>query len=234
MKISINTQVNFQSKANPIKPFTLKTKQGRLNVAEVSQRDLKREGFIEHLTRFFCKNFASSTNDPAWKIFIKHNSLNYGEDIQHLIRYYTSKIKYGDENMTLLLAKDKRNKIQGACLSYGYDKIPNAKDRTCYIDSIAVNPKYRGFKLGKIMMEKTMESAQNKFTDAFVVGDRVAAGFYEGLGFKSLNKDEEAQNTIINYIARRRSDYPNYVELYTKPLRELSERWYNDCAKELK
>ena len=135
MNISINTQLSFQSKANPVMPFIIKTKRGRLNVAEVTQRELSRGGFLENLTKFFCKNFASSTNDPAWKIFTKHNNLNYGEDILHFIRYYTSKIKYGDENMTLLLAKDKRNKIQGACLSYGYDKFPDAKDKACYIDS---------------------------------------------------------------------------------------------------
>ena len=234
MKIGTVSQINFKSKANPISPFIIKTKRGRLNVAEITQRDIKREGFFENLTKFFCKNFASSTEDPTWKIFTRHNSLNYGTDIQHLIRYYSSKVKYGDENMTLLIAKDKRNKIQGACLSYGYDKIPNAKENVCYIDSIAINPAYRGFKLGKIMIEKTLDSAKNKFTDVFLTGDRVASGFYERLGFKPLDKNDEAQKTVIDYISRRRSDYPNYIELYTKPLREYSERWYNECAKEIK
>ena len=185
MNIGTISQINFQSKANPISPFTIKTKRGRLNVAEVTQRDIKREDFFEKLTKFFCKNFASTTEDPAWKVFTKRNSMNYGTDIQHFIRYYTSKVKYGDENMTLLIAKDKRNKIQGASLSYGYDKVPNVKEKVCYIDSVAINPAYRGFNLGKIMIEKTLESAKNKFSDVFLTGDRVASNFYEKLGFKS-------------------------------------------------
>lgn len=234
MNISINTNLNFQSKANPITPFVIRTKRGRLNVAEVTHRDMRREGFFESLTKFFCKNFASSTNDPTWKIFSKHNNLNYGEDIKHFIRYYASKVKNGDENLTLLLAKDKRNKIQGACLSYGYDKIPSAKDKVCYIDSIAINQRYRGFKVGKLMMNKILESAKNVFTDAFVAGDKVANGFYERLGFKALDKNDAAQKAVIDYISRRRSDYPKYIELYTKPLREYSERWYNECVNEIK
>ena len=234
MKISINTQLNFQSKANPVTPFVLRTKHGRLNVAEVTARDLRREGFMENLTKFFCKNFASSTNDPAWKVFAKHNSFNYGNDLQNFIRYYASRIKYGDENMTLLLAKDKRNKIQGACLSYGYKSVPGANDKVCYIDSIAVNQQYRGFKLGELLINKTLESAQKVFTDAFLTGDKVACGFYEKLGFKSLDRKDSAQNTIINYISHRRSDYPEYVDLLTRPLREHSERWYIECAKEIK
>ena len=234
MNISIDTQLNFQSKANPIKPFVIKTKRGRLNVAEVTPRDLKREGFIENLTKFFCKNFASSTNDPAWKIFTKHNSLNYGEDLKNFVRYYASKIKLSNEDMTLLLAKDKRNKIQGACLSYGYDKIPGVKNKVCYVDSIAINPSYRGFKIGNALMKKTIESAQNKFSDIFLAGDKISSEFYEKLGFKPLDKNDEAQKTVIDYVSKSRSDYPNYIELYTKSLRDFSERWYNVCANKIK
>lgn len=234
MKVGIDSQLSFQSKAHPISPFVIKTKRGRLNVSEVTQRDMKREGFFDSLTKFFCKNFASSTNDPAWKVFLKHNSFNYGTDIQHFIRYYSSRVKYAGDNMTLLLAKDKHNKIQGACLSYGYDKIPNAKDKACYIDSIAINPAYRGFKLGKLLIEKTLESAKNEFTDAFLTGDKTASYFYEKMGFMPLDKNNEAQKCIIDYISHRRSDYPKYVELYTKPLKEHSARWYDECAKEIK
>jgi len=234
MNISINTQLNFQSKANPIFPFVMKTKHGRLNIAEATQKDIRRDGFVDKLTKMFCKNFATSTNDPAWKVFLKHNTYNYGDDIKNFIKYYSSKVKSNDENMTLLLAKDKRNKIQGACLAYGYDRIPGAKDTTLYIDSIAINPAYRGFSVGRKMMEKVMESAKEKFTDVFLAGDKFVSGFYERMGFKPLDPKDEAQKSIIDYILKCRSDYPHYIDLYTKPLREHSDRWYSECAKELK
>ena len=128
--------------------------------------------------------------------------------------------------MTLLLVKDKRNKIQGACLSYGYDKIPNTKDTVCYIDSIAVSRAYRGFNIGKILIEKTMESAKNKFTDIFLAGEKQAHGFYKNLGFKSLSAETEEEKKIMDYISKRRSDYPEYVELFTKSLNESEKPWY--------
>ena len=227
MDIRINSFTNFQSKAYPVQPFIIKTKHGRLKVSEVTGKDLKRENFILNLTKFFCKNFASGTEDPNWKIFLNKKNINYQTALRDFMNYYNAKVKNNDENMTLLIAKDKRNKIQGACLSYGYDKIPDAKETTCYIDSIAVNPTYRGFNLGKILIEKTLESAKNKFTDAFLTGDRSAYKFYTNLGFSPLKIDDERQLGIINYLSRRRSDYPRYVELFTRPLQDSEERWYN-------
>lgn len=227
MDIRINNFTNFQSKAYPVKPFTIKTKHGRLNVSEVTQRDLKRDGFIEMLTKFFCKNFASLTKDPNWRIFRNRNSSTSEQIIKDFARYYNAKIRHNNDYMTLLLIKDKRNKIQGACLSYGYDRIPNAREYACYIDSLAVNPTYRNFNLGTMLIEKTLESAGNKFTDAFLTGDRESYKFYEKLGFVPLSEDNPAQKNIIDYLSKRRSDYPKYIELFTKPIQDTKERWYD-------
>ena len=227
MNIRIDNSSSFKSKAYPINSFTVKTKRGKLKICEVTQKDLRRENFIPNLTRFFCKNFASLTKDPAWKAFQRKNGIHDEHILEDFIKYYTAKINSNDKNMTLLLAKDKRNKIQGACLSYGCDRIPDAADITCYIDSIAVNPAFRGFKIGKILLEKTLESAKNKFTDAFLTGDKEAHGFYKKMEFVPLSADDIAQKNIIDFIEKRRSDYPKYVNLYTKALNEKEERWYN-------
>ena len=129
--------------------------------------------------------------------------------------------------MTLLLVKDKRNKIQGACLSYGYDRIPNTKGLVCYIDSIAINPVFRGLKIGKMLIEKTLESAQNSFTDAFLTGDRSAYGFYKKLGFEPLSDSIKGQKEVIDFLSKRRNDYPKYIEFFTKPLQNSEKRWYD-------
>ncbi len=227
MDIRINNFTSFKSKAYPVKPFIIKTKHGRLNISEVTQKDLKREGFIYNLTKFFCKNFASKTKDPNWRVFKNSRCFKSEQILNDFAKYYNSKIKHKNDNMTLLLVKDKRNKIQGACLSYGYDRIPGSKELVCYIDSIAVNPAFRGLKIGKILIEKTLESAKNTFTDAFLTGDRSACGFYEKLGFKALSDSINGQKEIIDYLSKRRNDYPKYIEFFTKPLQNSEDRWYN-------
>ena len=226
MDIRINSYTNFKSKAYPVKSFIIKTKHGRLNVSEVTLKDIKREGFFTNLAKFFCKNFSSVTKDPNWDVIKYKKAGYYDEAIKEHAKYYSAKIKRNNEDMTLLLVKDKRNKIQGACLSYGYDKIPNTKDTVCYIDSIAVSRAYRGFNIGKILIEKTMESAKNKFTDIFLAGEKQAHGFYKNLGFKSLSAETEEEKKIMDYISKRRSDYPKYVELFTKSLKESERPWY--------
>ena len=233
MNVNINTQVNFKSKANPISPFVIKTKRGKVSVSELYERDLRRDDFMKNLTKFFCKNFASSTNDPNWKIFLSKSNVNYECALLDFIKYYAGRIAGKDEHMTLLLAKDKRNKIQGACLSYGLDCVPGAKENACYIDSIAVNPAYRGFSIGKILIEKTLNSAKNKFTDAFLTGDRHVKGFYSKLGFQAFDKNNPHQKIIMDYFEKRRSDYPEFVELYTMPLQETSKRWYEKSAESI-
>ena len=233
MNIDINTNLVFTSSANPVKPFVIRTKRGKLNVAEVTTRDLKREGFMQALTKFFCKNFASLTKDPAWKVFRTGTAFQYEQALNDFINYYGVKIRKREDDMTLLIAKDKRNKIQGACLSYGYTKIPNLNNTVCYVDSIAVNPTYRGFNIGKVMLEKTLDSAKHQFTDAFLAGDRCAYGFYKKLGFEPLKEEFEHQKKVIDYLSKRRSDYPKYIEFLTKPLQENSPRWFNEIKGEL-
>ena len=233
MKIDSIQSTNFKSKAYPVAPFVIKTRRGKLTVAEASNRDLKKDCFFLKLTRFFAKNFASLTNDPNWQVFKNGYGANYDEAIRELVRYYSAKIKAKDENLTLLLAKDKRNKIQGACLSYGYDRMPNANDKACYIDSIAVNPAYRGFNVGTVLMEKTLDSAKNNFTDAFLTGDKQASGFYANLGFQALDREDEAQRVIIDYISKRRFDYPKYIDFFNLPLKYDAKRWYEITSKEL-
>ena len=226
MRIDFDTSVNFNSKAYPIMPYVIKTKHGKLRVYEVSQKDLDIDRFIEKLTKFFSQNFASMTNDPEWRIFSNKHHHKYKMMFENLASHYTSKVKTDDSHRTLLLVKDKRNKIQGACLSYGFDKLPNFKDKVCYIDSIAVNPAYRRYNIGKSLLIKSLEAAQNTFKDAFLIGERLAFGFYSKIGFKPMDKKHEGQALIIDSLSHFQNDYPQYVEFFTKSLNDSKKRWY--------
>ena len=79
-------------------------------------------------------------------------------------------------------------------------------------------------------MEKTLESAQNSFTDAFLIGDISAVEFYKKQGFIPLNEKAENQKKIIDYLSRRRTDYPKYVDFLTKDLHNSKEHWYDNVT----
>lgn len=155
--------------------------------------------------------------------------------IENFVSYLRHIIKNDDGNMTLLLAKDKRSKIQGACLSYGYDLVDGSKDYILYVDSIAVNKTFRGAKLGKKMMQKTIEANKDNssFTDVFLVGEKGALGFYKKLGFVNLIKKDPAQCKVSNFIALDREDYPKYVDFLTLPLKPEQPRWYSKVAQKI-
>ncbi len=225
----------FTSRLNPIKPLTIKTKWGKLMLSEATKNEYTQRGFAEKLSRFFSKNFASNTDDPCWLIYndkskkhIKNSMIKtFANDIKSIF-------KNDDGNMTLLLAKDKHNKIQGACLSFGYNLTDSSNKYTLYIDSICVNNPFRGFKLGKIMLNKTLKANEkSNFTDAFLTGEKKAAGFYTKNGFSELNPTDKNQKKVIDLIAEDRIDYPEYIQLFSKPLKPEQPRWYDKASLEI-
>lgn len=216
----------FTSRINPIKPFTIHTGKEVLNVAEVSLDEINSNGFIKKLTTFFSDNFASSSDDPGWKIFIDPEKLAIRKSmLKSLCTEYRAKLLGDDDYITLLVAKDKNNNIQGACFAYGFEDVPGCKDSVYYIDSLCVNPKYRGAKIGKTLLDKTIENVKDKFTDVFLTGAKKSMGFYNKMGFSELLPDNSAQKDVIDYIAIDRYDYPNYISLMTKPIQKNQPNW---------
>lgn len=234
----MNIQTNFNSpqftsRLNPISPSVVKTQYGKLTLREVKKSELQNPKFLERLSKFFCTNFASNTDDPSWLAYNTVPKKVRDGIVDFFVRSLKDIFKTDDGNMTLLLAKDKRNKIQGACLSYGYDLVDGAKDYTLYVDSIAVNKPFRGFKLGKKMLQKTIDANKDnsKFTDVFLVGEKKAHGFYKKLGFSDLKIQDPDQRKVSNFIAIDREDYPEYTDFLTLSLKPEQPRWYSKAAK---
>jgi len=226
--MQIHNSVTFTSRANPVKPFIIYTSKGMLHFKEPSMRRIHSRGFIKNLAMFFCKNFASLTNDPFWKPFGKAKlSKEYKQHFKAQVAYFKKILHSSDDDITLLLATDKKNKIQGAILSFGFEDVPGCKKSVYYIEDLAVNPKYRKNGIGKVLIEKTLDSVKNVFTDAFLTGEVLAEGFYKRLGFNHLNPADAAQKSVIDYLAKIREDFPNYVSFLTKPLQQSKPRWYN-------
>jgi ribosomal protein S18 acetylase RimI-like enzyme len=234
MDISANSNLSFTSKLSPIKPFTINTKNGRLFVSEATKKDVSSPNFYKDLSKFFCQNFASNSNDPSWLVYNDpaHKEIHYAI-LDLFSRSIKTKLRENDNSLTILIAKDSRNKIQGACLSHGFDEVPASQETTCYIRDLAVNQKFRGFGVGKILLDKTLQSAQKTFTDVFLTGATLAEGFYKKLGFTHLNPENKHQRWVIKFLAQDRDDFPEYVKFLTKPLQNDKNRWYEASGKEI-
>ena len=216
---------SFKSRNNPIKPYVINTKIGQLSCFEIPTKQLLDDNIIKEFSKFFCKNFASLTEDPYW---LNYNKKSHQKDIaKEFSRYLRNKIVKDDGNLTMLIATDENNKLQGACFSYAFDEIPFVKNTTCYIDSLAINLKYRGFGVGKNFVNKTCEINKNTFTDVFLRGEVLAYKFYKKLGFSKLNKANPGQRFVARFIESSTGEGIEYLNLLTKPLQENKPRWYS-------
>lgn len=236
MEIRLQPQrQNFTSRLNPIKPFKIRTQYGPLTFAEPTLSQLRDKSFLRNLTKFFCDNFASKTEEPGWLVYKDPKNSHIAATIlETCLTHYKSKLLNPKGDLTLLVAKDKFNNIQGACLAYGYDEVPNAEKTVYYIDSIAVNPRFRGHNIGKILLNKSINSIQNKFSDIFLIAENMALGFYNKLGFDHLNSNCADQKVVIDFLAKDHLCFPKYVSFLTKFLQIDRPRWYVETAKAIK
>lgn len=230
MKISATDKPQyFTSRLNPVKPFSIATKLGPLHFSEVNPNEMLKGNFLDTVGDFFCRNFASFTDDPYW---LAYNSKKNKDYIRNgYIDYLIPKIKYDDGNLTMLIAKDNLGKIRGGSISYSFLEVPGASQNTCYIDSLAVDKKFRGYNIGKILVDKTLDINKNTFTDVFLKGEVKATGFYEKLGFTQMSENDIRQKEVVKLIAAQGDGYPDYVHFFTKPLQNDKPRWYEVLSK---
>jgi len=233
MEISpFKNNVQFTSRLNPVTPFTFKTKAGKIRIYEAQRSEINRHGFARELMTFFTKNLASVSEHPSMSFF--HNPEKAGicsKIIKFHIDRFWNLIKNDDGTLTLLLAKDKFNKLRGACLSYGYKDVPTAAKTTCFIDSIAVDGAYRGCRIGENMLKRVLRADKKTFTDVFLTGETKSRGFYDRFGFVELDPFDETQSKVIDFIAMDDDGYPEYVDFLTMPLQNNKPRWYKTASK---
>lgn len=226
MKVNkIHSPNNFQSKNNPIKPFVINTKVGRLFVSETPIEEFKDRKFLRKILRFFIENFASSTKDPYWLRF--KDTSNRGRMIDFYEDYMRPTINKDDGNMSLLVARDKTGKLCGACWSHSYRQIPEAQETTCYIEALAVDKKYRGCRLGERLLNVTLNANKKTFTDVFLRGEMYAVGFYKRMGFDVMSESIPAQQPVMKILAEMGEGYPDYIKFFTKALQPSKPRWFD-------
>lgn len=235
VSINTNNNLNFGSINNPVKPFKVATKYGTLAVSEVDYSKDLTPKFIRKLTRFFLYNFSDKTNDGVRLQYRYGTPEEKSEYLEMFVKLYTR--IFNDEtlqpDLTLLVAKDKKGRIQGACLTHANLEIPDSYNTTLYVNSIATNEKYRGNDLAKLMLEKSLDANKTTFTDVYLTSANASNPFYEKLGFVKLNPNNFYEKVILSYVEQTRRDYPEFVTPYHKPLQPNRPRWYRMCADRL-
>ena len=229
MQINNNyNSISFSSLRCPVKPFTIETSKGTLYCSEMDYTKTYKTSFYKKLGQFFLDIFANTSAHPFWKKCRKPTLEKdvYDDYIKSTVSDY---IKYfSDPDTTVILAKDKRNRLVGAIHTRKLNLEHKIKDEdTLYIDGLAVNPKYRGQNVGKTLLEKVLEASKERFSQVFLVAYTESAKFYEKLGFERMNPKDKAQRYAIKRLSNIRIDYPQYADYLQKDLgKKLPENWY--------
>lgn len=227
MKVAACNNISFTSLSNPITPFKIKTEHGTLIVKEEFKSFLQNSYNRKIIGKFFTDNFMEVSKFPQLKPF----RCIANSDIYE--RYFSG---YGDSCFdayrrnpflsTLLIAINKKHRIVGAILTHPFDEISSIKDsRTFYINSIAVDKKYRGIGLGKILLESTIKADGKSFTDIFLTAIKESVPFYKKLGFEEINPSNIKYKMFLKKIAVSRADYPKYMTPMTKNIKPSASRW---------
>ena len=236
--ISINNfnndsyRCNFTSRANPIAPLLVDTKIGKIKIYEIDYDKDVTPKFMRKITHFFCKNFSLDTPDPFWQKYKTFNPIKKFKMFKTFFNYYANKILKSErpEHVTILVAKDEKNKLHGVCLAYACDEIPGAINSALYLDSIATSKKYRGKGLAKIMMQEIHKANAKSFGDSFLTAAIESKEFYEKLGYQLFNTENFEQSKVLEFIAQNRTDYPKYMEPYNLPLNKNSGKWFTESV----
>lgn len=213
--------INFKSKNNPIKPFIINTPNGKLYVREFQENDSNFEKQSENLAKFLLNAFRNNTKDP-WFLSLKDEK-KFKDATKHFTEYYKSMFKKDDGNLTMLIANNNKNQLCGAVVTNTLNESGVSDSQTCYIDSIAVSPKYRKCGVGRILMEKAISCSKDIYTDTFLISDNMAVDFEIKNGYKSLDYSNQSERKIIDKINENRKDYPDYVTYMHKKLKDNND-----------
>lgn len=219
----------FGSLNNPIANFVIPTDRGDLFVSELSPEKCQDKRVARPLVEFFLKNIAANTDDPDFINILEPDSKDwYNRTVAKHMNDFIGKSLYDDGNMTVLEAKDRYGRLRAAVSSGGLTEFDMVNDnKTCYVENIAVDSKFRNQHVGKIMLGKTLNVSKEVFTDVFLVAEKNAEGFYKRIGFKNIKPDSAAKRFVVDELSTTRFDYPQYASFMSKVLDKDATRWWD-------
>ena len=234
MDIREKRQISFKSLNHPVKPFKINTENDIISFKEWNYREKPQKYALKEVATFFLDNFANQSSHPFWKTCRKNtptfNNAVYKDYIKHSIKTYKELLKNPDT--TILLGRNKKKQLSAALVATPLNLTSLVNDnKTLYIDSIAVAKTYRGNHIGQQLMNNTISSTKNRYTDTFLVAYNESEPFYKKQGFTHLTPGHNGQKKIIKSLARIRPDFPEYSSFLTKPIDESKPRWFDRFKK---
>lgn len=197
------TYYGFGSKNYPIVPFTINTKFGPLFVQEILKKDINKSAKFS----YECGIQAF----PTW-YDIEHKNRNERNFIFKTFKKSHKRIlSKKDGNSTILVAKDSNNDIKALVTMQYFDEFAKNKNgfrdlKTGYIEECMIDAKYKGQGVGKILLNKIIESVKDKFTDVFLEADNSVVAFYKKLGFLTLDTTKPFLKRVNDLILKYRPD----------------------------
>lgn len=159
---------SFGSLNRPVESFSIFTRKGELRVTELNKRNMTFDKLFKTAV-LFNRNF----NDA-----LGEKELNPTKGATRVANLYKRFFKNDDGNTTLLVARNKKGGIKAAVLSYR-----SADGESLYVDSIATDRDYRGCGIGKILLDKVIETGEGIFGKVMLFAYKSAYGFYLKDGF---------------------------------------------------
>ena len=211
--------IGFQSRNCPVKPFELRFLDETLTVRELSLRD---KSACNKLARFTVAGFIEST--PEWE-YLKDESYSVvHQQIKYVRDLYDKILSKKNKNNTVLIAEDSKKNIKASFILESFNEIPGIKDeKTGYLTQCLIDKNYRGLRLGSVIIEKLLETAQGCFTDIFTEANPNAIGFYKRAGFEELDFSNPLLKRIGEKIRKHRKE--SETVLISKSI-DSSNPWY--------
>lgn len=217
MDIKVRGSLGFTSLNNPVKPFTVKTKNDIITFKEIDYNKKVSNSFLQNMASFFLDNFANQSAHPFWK-FCRKDTPTFNNKIynsflkDNMVPEYKKIIKNPDT--TVLLGKNSKDELCAGIVSTPLnitDKIKN--DKTLYIDSLAVDKEYRNNHVAQKLVDSVIDSSKGRYDDTFLVAYNESVPFYKKQGFSDIKNEE-----FITNLAEDRLDYPEYASFLSKKL----------------
>lgn len=227
---STNKTLSFGSKNCPVKPFAIQTQFGPLQVEELKTSDLTKaakysvgssvEAYESWRTPY---EKLDKKGKKSWITFVKDR--------------YIKILNKTDGNSTILVAKNSKGKIKAIFTMQNFDEFKNnaggfADSKTGYIEECMTSSKYRGQGIGKIMINKLIETARGNFTDIVLEGENKALAFYGREGFKPLDLSNPSIKKISDFIMKARDD--SYTFTVMNKTLDPSNPWWKRIAASIK
>lgn len=235
MKIILNNNYtspklnkSFSSRLRPVRNFRVVTPKGELLIREVRLKENSFH-FSSKISKFFNDNFIEGSTDPIFKEYAKPQmQQQYQENNAQFAKYLRDVFNKDDGHTTLLVALDKKNRIKAAIMGLTFNESKAFKDPRLYsIDSLAVDKKFRGLGIAKILLNRVLACVEKSHTDVVLTGFDKAIPFYKKMGFFLFNPDNKKKQVFYEEIVSKRDDIPRYTKVLTKPLDIEKERFYD-------